>query len=115
MNGYVSSKAHIALNDECTLIAEAAVVNDLGIQVNTTAIETPVYCGRLSVEGKEYHEAGQQGLKPGIVLAVHTEEYDGQDYVDFEGRRYTIYRRYERTDGITELHCTLKVGDRGDG
>ena len=66
-------------------------VNDLGIQAMTAERATPVYCGRLSVEGKEYHEAAQHGLKPEVVLAVHTEEYSGQAYVDFDGRRSVSY------------------------
>lgn len=113
MNGYVSSKSHIVMNDECSLISIAPLVDDLGIQSNDVATETPVYCGRLSVEGKEYHDARQQGLKPEIILAVYAEEYGGQDYVDFDGKHYTIYRRYERTDGLVELYCISKVGDKG--
>ena len=111
MNGYVSSKAHISMNDECSLIAIAPLVNELGIQIDETVMATPVYCGRLSVEGKEYHDARQQGLKPEIILAVYAEEYGGQDYVDVEGKRYTIYRRYERTDGLVELYCNHLIGD----
>lgn len=113
MNGYVSSKSHVSLNDECSLISIVPLVDDLGIQIDDTTTEVPVYCGRLSVEGKEYHDARQQGLKPEIILAVYAEEYGGQDHVDFEGKRYTIYRRYERTDGLVELYCIAKVGDKG--
>lgn len=111
MNGYVSSKSHVSLNDECNLISIAPLVDDLGIQIDDATTEAPVYCGRLSVKGKEYHDARQQGLKPEIILAVYVEEYNGQDYVDFGGKRYAIYRRYERTDGLVELYCNQLIGD----
>lgn len=112
MNGYVSSKKHVSMNDECMLITQSATVNDLGIQADTADEATPVYCAHLSVEGKEYYEAAQQGLRPEMILAIHTEEYDGQEYVDFDGKRYAIYRRYDRADGLTELYCTLRLGDK---
>ena len=86
--------------------------DDNGIPQKAGEQLVAVYCGRLSVDGKEYYDAAQQGLHPEIVLAVYREEYGGQHYVDFDGRRYTIYRPYERTDGLIELYCTQKVGDR---
>lgn len=112
MNGYISSKRSVGLNDECTLIAESAEVNALGIQAPITEEKTPIYCGRLSVEGKEYYEAAQQGLRPEMILVIHTEEYGGQEYVDFDNRRYSIYRRYDRADGLTELYCAQRLGDK---
>lgn len=112
MNGYVSSKKHVSMNDECMLINQSDIINDLGIQAGTADEAIPAYCARLSVEGKEYYEAAQQGLRPEMILAIHTEEYGGQEYVDFDNRRYSIYRRYDRTDGLTELYCTQRLGNR---
>ena len=112
MNGYISSKNHITMNDECTLLNVSWKADDFGVQREQDGARTSVFCGRLSVTGKEYYEGGGQGLKPEAVLVIHAEEYAGQNYVDYAGKRYTIYRTFERTDGLLELYCTEKAGDK---
>lgn len=98
MNGYVSNKNSVSLNDECTLIGKDR--------------ETEVWCGRLSVSANAFYHYGEKGLKPDIVLAVHVEEYAGEEIMKFQGNYYAITRTYERQDGLIELTGTEKAGLR---
>lgn len=96
MNGYVSNKNFVSLNDSCSLI---------GPKQSTT-----VWCGRLSVSTAAFYHYGEKGLKPDILLAIHTEEYAGEEIMEFNGVRYAITRTYERPDGLVELTGTRKAG-----
>ena len=96
MNGYVSGRNSIAMNDRCILINGEK--------------ETVIWCGRMSVSTAAFYGYGEKMLRPDILLAVHTEEYSGEEIMEFEGIRYAITRTYERFDGLMELTGTKKAG-----
>lgn len=96
MNGYVSGKNSVSLNDECFLIN--------GEQ------KTAVWCGRISVSAASFYGYGEKLLRPDTILVVHLEEYNGEEIMEFEGLRYAITRTYERSDGLVELTGTRKAG-----
>lgn len=96
MNGYISNKNSISLNDSCILIGKTD--------------NNEVWCGRISVGSNAFYHYGEKGLKPDLILAIHVEEYAGEEFVEFEGIRYEITRTYERPDGLVELTGTKKAG-----
>lgn len=97
MNGYISSKNHIAMNDECTLVGPHKE-------------ETTVFCGRLSVSSQDFYGAGEKSLKPDVILVIYAEEYGGEDVFIFGDKKFAVLRTYERTDGLLEITGTRKVG-----
>ena len=71
-----------------------------------------VWCGRLSVSTNAFYHYGEKGMKPDIILAVHVEEYAGEDIMKFQGNYYAITHVYKRDDGLIELTGTEKAGLR---
>lgn len=69
-----------------------------------------VFASTKSVTAKDFYLAGQQGHKPQIVFIVHKYEYNEQNIIDYNGKRYSVFRTYEIEDGRIELHCEVKIG-----
>ncbi len=70
-----------------------------------TLIQRMVYCNKKSVGSREFYQASQQGLKPGIILELHTFEYSGEDHLSYNGKQYRVLRSYDKTGEKTELTC----------
>ena len=83
---------------------------ELGNQVETieygepvqTIVYTTVYANKKSVRQTEFYEAKQLGLKPEIMFEIYFQEYDGEEFVRYNNKVYTILRVYEK-DTIIEL------------
>ena len=96
------------------------VVELVGVEYSTDAIgqrvasETrrEVFATVQSVTASEFFAGGQNGLRPDKRFTVFSPDYEGEEQLIFNGRRYSIYRTYERPDEQTELYCELKTGDR---
>lgn len=69
-----------------------------------------VFCKPSGVQASEWHEAGRNGLKAAAVLTVFWLDYDGETIVEFEGKRYGIYRTYPADSEHTELHLEERAG-----
>lgn len=73
-------------------------------------ITTTVYAEIRSVGRDEFNAAGQMGMKASYQFKVWLSEYDDQDEVEYNGKRYSIYRTYENKDKI-ELYTAERVGN----
>lgn len=71
-----------------------------------------VFVMTKSVSGKEWHEAGRNGLKADIALITAYVNYSGETFIEYDGVRYGIYRTYhnKETDEI-ELYLEKKAGE----
>lgn len=66
-----------------------------------------------TVEGigqKEFFAASQAGFKAEYKITIWQSDYDGQNIVEFDSQRYSVYRKYPRADGKIELYLTSKIG-----
>lgn len=63
-----------------------------------------------SITGNESANARTNGVRPACVFLVWSEEYTGQREIMHNGRKLTVYRTYERTDGKTELYTEKRAG-----
>lgn len=63
-----------------------------------------------SVGQREFFAAAQAGFKAEFKITVWTSDYDGQTIVEFNNKRYGVYRTYLLSDGHIELYLTSKVG-----
>lgn len=92
------------------LIAVTKTVDAIGVPSLT---ETPreVFCRVDSVTRREFFEAGRNGLNPEWRFTVFADDYGGEQTVDFEGKRYGVYRAYRLSDSdYMELYCEKKAG-----
>ena len=75
-----------------------------------TESETQVFCQVNSITREEFFEAGRNGLNPEYRFTMFFGDYNGERTVEYNGKRYGVYRTYHaRTDSI-ELYAERKGG-----
>lgn len=94
-----------------TLKAYAAITKDEYGNPMTTIEETEVFVQPRSVYQSEFYKAAQIGLKPTLTLYIsNREDYDGQKFLEFEGREYEVIRAdcSAQRDGLS-LICEERI------
>lgn len=94
-----------------SLISKTYTIDSVGNPI-PTATKRDVFAVMSSINQSEFYEAGQQGLRPNACYAVRLTEYNGEDELEYDGKRYTIYRTYNRVDGRVELYVTERKGSK---
>ena len=74
------------------------------------AVSGPVFANRKSVRSSEFYQAAQNGLRLETVLEVRLADYQDQQHLLWNNRKYAIERTYKKTD-IVELVCSLFDGE----
>jgi len=74
---------------EIDLISTTYQVDEIGDSVETETKRT-VFAAVLTYRNKDYYEALSSGLKPSINFAINRHEYDGEETIEHEGKRYRI-------------------------
>ena len=105
----VAKKDSVSLDNVCYFIAQTFVEDDIGQQIATNT-ETLCFCAELPIASSEFFNAGQNGIKSEIALLVDSESYSGETLAKYNDVRYSIYRVYPRSDGMTELYLNKRVG-----
>ena len=97
------------------LIAITKTLNDIGVPtINSQLGAGHGFCRADSVTRREFFEAGRNGLNPEWKFTVFAPDYGGELTVEYEGRRYGIYRTYRMTDSdYMELYAERKAGADG--
>jgi SPP1 family predicted phage head-tail adaptor len=106
----IGNRDQISLNDVCNLLSETQTKDALG-QPIISEKSFLVFCSKLSITRAEHHVAGQQGFKPEMMLVVDSDSYDQEKKVEYQNKKYTIYKTFQRIDGFTELYCEVNVND----
>ena len=73
-----------------------------------------VYANARSITRSEFFDAGRAGLNPEWEFSLFAGDYEGEDTVEFNGRRYGVYRTYQRGTDIIELYVERKGGTNGN-
>lgn len=94
-----------------SLIAKSYAVDSIGVPIPDPD-PRQVYAYVSSVNQSEFYKAGQAGLKPYACYTVRLTEYNGEDEIEDNGKRYTVYRTYNRTDGRVELYVQKRKGSK---
>ena len=98
-----------------TLITETYANDDSGVPRKTEAA-ADVFAKKRSVSRSEFFEGGRNGLNPEYEFDVFKGDYDGQRVIEFESKRYGVYRTYEPDDtDYIELYVSRKGGTNGNG
>lgn len=72
--------------------------------------DVTVYADKKPIPQSEFFAAGQNGIRPATMFLVRTKEYGGQKRIKCDNDVYSIYRTYDRPDGVTELYCEVRIG-----
>jgi SPP1 family predicted phage head-tail adaptor len=106
----IGNNKFISLDDICNLLSQTSTQDDLGQPIIT---EKPymVYCSKLSITRQEFNVAGQQGHKPEMMLVVDSDSYDQEKKLEYQNKKFNIYKTFARSDGFIELYCEVNAND----
>jgi hypothetical protein len=106
----IGNPQYISLDDVCYLIQTFSSKDDLG-QAILAEKSYMVFCSKLSITRAEFNSAGSAGHKPDMMLIVDSDSYGYEKYLEYQAKKYSIYKTFGRKDGFIELYCELKQGD----
>lgn len=95
-------------DDVLELVGTTMQQNKYGVWVKTET-SRQVFCRVSSVSQTEFFEAGRNGLNPEWRFSVFAADYQGEETVIYNNKRYGVYRTYRDGDFI-ELYVERKGG-----
>lgn len=91
--------------DVCSLIA-VTKIPDGSRHYTTQETATEIFCSvSKGVARAEFYEAMKAGVKLTATMEIYEDEYEGQELLEHEGRRYKIRRTFPTGHGTLELTC----------
>ena len=93
-------------DDAVVLVTLIQDFDAIGNPINTQKLDE-VLCKVESVTRNEFYQAVavSNDLKPELTIVVHSYEYDNQQQVIYNGRKYNVWRTFKRSLEETELIC----------
>lgn len=71
-----------------------------------TVTETEVFADIQSVRRSEFYAAKQIGITLEIAVKLRAADYDGQERLVWNGKRYAVERAYTEAREMYELECS---------
>jgi len=88
--------------------------NENGFAELPTEQSRLVFCNKKSVGYCEFYKSQQAGYSVELKIELHTEDYEEETQVEFEGKRYKVLRTYQSKGGdFTELTLS-DLSERGE-
>ena len=73
-----------------------------------------VFAKARSVTRNEFFEGGRNGLNPEYQFTVFHGDYNGESVIEYEGKRYAVYRTYiQPGKDYVELYVERQGGTNG--
>ena len=91
------------------LLGKTITMNQLKQEVEVDT-RTEIFAQKESISQSEFYKGGEAGLKPDFRLITAIIDYNGEREVELDGKKYGIYRTYERNQDYIELYCERKGG-----
>lgn len=92
-----------------SLVSESYTQDTIGQYIATETLRQ-VYCDVRSMYRSEWFEAGRDGLQPAYVFTMFAPDYSGEKIVEYNGKRYGVYRTYVGRNETLELYVEEKGG-----
>jgi SPP1 family predicted phage head-tail adaptor len=89
-------------SDVINLVKITSAKNDY-FDIVQTETKRQVYANKKSIKMSEFYQAQVVGMKPELVFEIWASEYDGEEYIEFDGVKYKIIRTYMKNVDILEL------------
>lgn len=101
-------------SDVVDLIAVTEGTDASGFPANVEVVRNELFVNKKDVRSAEFYQAAAQGVRLETMFEVRSEDYQGEEYLNYEGKRYSIERTYDR-GSFTELVCQRRGDDHGKG
>ena len=100
--------------DRSTPIKLIAQVYGTDALLQPVATETArtVYAAVRSTSRREWEAAGQQGLNPEYEITLFGPDYQGEEIVELNSQRFSVYRTYIGANETLTLYVERKAGTR---
>lgn len=95
--------------DILILISQEIDIDEYGNE-EATETETAVFCEVGSITQSEFFASADTELQPEFRFSIFFGDYNGQDIVEYQGKRYSVYRTY-RSGDYMELYVERKIGN----
>lgn len=91
------------------LIANTKTQDARGVW-RTAETARDVFCNVQSVTASEFFEGGRNGLNPEYRFTLFFGDYEGETVIEYNGKRYGVYRVYHARTDVIELYAERKGG-----
>lgn len=91
------------------LISETRTQDSIG-QFVSEETKRQVFCDVRSITRAEWFDAGRNGYQPTYLFIMFGPDYQGEKIVEYNGKRYGIYRTYLARNERIELYAEEKGG-----
>lgn len=91
------------------LISYTESKDKYGMPVKVSS-ETEIFCKVDSISRAEFNVASQNGLQPQWKFVIRAKEYSGEKVVEFEGKKFSVYRTYQSSLDDMELYVEQREG-----
>lgn len=91
------------------LISEDYTQDDYGV-MRRSETRRKIFAQVQSVTGQEWFDGGRNGLNPELRFLIFAPEYSGEEVVEYNGVKYSIYRTYTARNDILELYTEKRKG-----
>ena len=99
------------MDSSIILIEKTYTEDELGQRIPGEEKHTEILVRINSIGRNEFYKAGQSGLNPEFVFITARINYSGEKEIEFEGKRYSVYRAFSPPDSDDiELYVHKKVG-----
>lgn len=100
-------------DNEITLVSRSPSGRDPRGQVIYTETTATILCEVVPLSRDEYFRGAQIGLNAEFEFRINPCEYNGEKIVEFEGRRFSIYRTYQSAPDTLEIYAEYTPGANG--
>lgn len=95
-------------SDTCKLIKTEEEKNSYGANIISEKVNE-VFCNKKSIGQNESYQLSKLGFKGELKVEVWTVEYNDEELLEFNNKKYKIQRVYHRDDEKTELTCIKAI------
>lgn len=92
-------------SDVISLIGLEEGLNENGFPEIVEGEPREVFANRLEIYTNEHYQAKQSGINIQFKFEIRAVEYEGEEVVEYNGERYNVERRFEKSEFI---ELTLK-------
>lgn len=82
------------MDDVIVLIADGGYFDELKVY-HKAETRREVFAKINSVTRSEFFSGGRNGLNPQFVFTMFAADYDGEKCIEYQGKRYGVYRTYK--------------------
>lgn len=104
----MKNKRRRTWNEEISLISVTNGEDEAGYPIDPVENKREVLANKLNVTRQEFYAASQSDMRADAIFEVHAFEYENEQYLEHDGKRYEVIRTFLTADDTIELTCSNK-------